>query len=351
MTPDSAMNSEKAEMGIPKNRLAVLTLTKGGNLLGEKIAANLEADLFFCRGKLKETVHRVWGNYSGLIFIMASGIVIRLLAPLIKDKSSDPAILVCDEKGNFIISLLSGHLGGANELALRVSEITGGQAVITTTSDVLNHTAVDIWARDRDLHVAAKKDLTTVMGKLVNNGSLSLYSDYPLVNIPADFRLVDTPEKADLIISCRTNFKPDGALLHPRILVAGMGCNRGTGVASFEKALKATCEKHHLAMKSIVKLASIDLKQDEQGLLEFARKNGYAIDFFNRDQLNTVPDISISEAVMKAVGAKGVAEPAAILAAKNGKLVVRKEKWTDVTVAIAEAPWPWSVSARDQQTT
>ncbi len=318
-------------------RCAVLAITNGGCRIGTELAARLSgADFYDCRADFRATVSRAWKEYDALICIMATGIVIRSLAPLLTDKRKDSAVVVCDEKGSFAISLLSGHLGGGNALARQVAGIFGGQAVITTASDVLGHTALDLWARNQGLVVADKGALTRVMGKLVNNGLVTLYSDYPLSDLPRDIQQDTEAETADLVITCRTDLPTTGALLHPRVLVAGIGCNRDTPKEEIALALAEACAEHHLALQSIRSLASIDLKKDEPGLLEFAQDNGYSIDFYNRDQLNGVDGVSMSAAVFKATGAKGVAEPAAVLAG-GGWLLVRKMKWPNVTVAIAES--------------
>ena len=330
------------QQNMPSKKIALLAITEGGKKLADIICRDCKADIFFCRGKLKETVHTTWQQYDQLVFIMATGIVIRVIAPLLDNKHHDPAVVVCDEKGDFAISMLSGHLGGGNELACEIAKRIKGSPIITTASDVQGHTAIDLWARDMDLTVSDGAALTRVMGKLVNNGQVFFSSDYPLPEVPPDFEPVDCISQADIIISPNTEIQTEGVVLHPRTLVAGIGCNRGTPAASIVAALTATCARHQLALASIRNLASIDVKNDEQGLLEFASDKGYTIDFFNRDQLNGVENVSSSEAVLKAVGAKGVAEPAALLSANSTILRVRKEKWTDVTVAIAEDPSPWS---------
>ncbi|MCI5146230.1 MAG: cobalamin biosynthesis protein CbiG, partial [Candidatus Electrothrix sp. AR3] len=225
--------------------------------------------------------------------------------------------------------------------AREVAGLLGGQAVITTASDVLGHTALDLWARDLGLTVADKHCLTAVMAKLVNTGSVSLGSAYPLPELPSDIILLQEFEAADLLITCRTEQKMGKALLYPKVLVAGIGCNRNTPAEEIGEALEQVCREHHLAFQSIHSLASIDLKRDELGLLVFAEQQGWSIDFYNRDQLNDVSGVSTSAAVLKATGAKGVAEPAAILSAGGGPLLVKKMKWPNVTVAIAEISTPF----------
>ncbi len=317
-------------------KIAVLALTRGATALAGQLAEKLPgAEVFSCPGRLRQTLHRCWQECEGLVCIMATGIVIRTLAPLLKDKVSDPAVVVCDEKGRFAISLLSGHLGGGNVLAEQVAEILGGRAVITTASDVLGRTALDLWARDLDLVVPDREGLTRAMGKLVNSGRVRVYSEVVLPELPEDLVAVNRPEQADLAVTFRTNLQTGAALLHPKNLVAGIGCNRNTPEPEIAQALAEACGSNHLAPASIERLASIDLKSDEPGLLAFAQNQGYELEFFHRDQLNAVEGVSSSAAVLKATGAKGVAEPAAVLAAGGGPLLVAKMKWPNVTVAIA----------------
>ncbi|WP_457573250.1 cobalt-precorrin 5A hydrolase [Desulfolithobacter sp.] len=323
-------------------RIAVLSITGGGRELGERLARSLAGtDCFFCRGSLRETLTRVWKEcvenrrYDALVCIMATGIVVRTVGPLLRDKQTDPAVVVCDEAGRFAVSLISGHLGGANTLAEQVADILGGQAVITTASDVLGKTPLDLWIREQGFVVSDRKGLTRIMGRLVNGETVRIWSEILLPDLPPDMQKTDDPGQADLLVTCRTDVATRGVLLHPKILVAGIGCNRNTPAREIEQALAEACTENNLALPSIARLASIDLKRDETGLLEFAGASGCPLVFFNRDQLNSVDNVSSSEAVLKATGAKGVAEPAAILAAENGRLLVRKMKWANVTVAIA----------------
>ncbi len=328
-----------------KKSIAILSLTAGGTTLADRLSRRLAGSRVYpCRGRVRQVLQQCWGRYDSLVCIMATGIVVRMLAPLLTDKRQDPAVVVCDEQGRFAVSLLSGHLGGGNTLAGQVAEILGGQPVLTTASDVLGQTALDLWAQDLQLAAADKKAFTRAMGKLVNTGSVSLYSDYPLPELPPDIEAQKEAAGADLLINCRTEGQTGSAVLHPRALIAGIGCNRNTPAAEIEQALQEACTEHTLALESVRSLASIDLKNDEAGLLDFARKKGYTIDFYHRDQLNSVDGVSTSAAVLKATGARGVAEPAAVLASGGGRLLVKKMKWPNVTVAIAEINDPWNMN-------
>ncbi|WP_339133297.1 MAG: cobalt-precorrin 5A hydrolase [Candidatus Electrothrix sp. GW3-4] len=323
---------------------AIIALTKGGKQLAQRLASLLPgSEVVPHQDGIYRTLSQTWQNYDSLICIMATGIVVRGIAPLLQDKTVDPAVVVCDEQGQFAISLLSGHLGGGNALAHKVAELLDGQAVITTASDVLGHTALDLWCRDMGLTVQDKQGLIRVMAKLVNTGSVFLYSDYPLPPLPPDIVLVEQLDDADLFITCRTDCKGHAVLLHPKALVAGIGCNRNTPAEEIGEALEQACQAHKLARDAVCKLASIDLKSDEPGLLAFTDGQGLSLDFYRPDQLNQVQGIVGSDVVLRVTGARAVAEPAAILSSGNGPLLVQKMKFPNVTVALAEIAHPFPV--------
>ncbi len=342
--------AEAAAQASRKKKGVVLGLTRGGNRLARSLAEAMEYDHFDCRGQLQQNFTRAWTEYDSICCIMATGIVVRTLAPLLRDKYTDPAVVVCDEQGGFAISLISGHIGGGNALAHDIARLTGGQAVITTASDVKGKIALDLWCRDMRLIAADKKKFTAAMAKLVDTGSLALFSDYPLPALPPDLLLSNSPESADLIVSCRTDRSAAGCILYPPALVMGIGCKRGTTAAAIREAVTAVCKTKNIAVHSLCGLASIDIKRDEQGLLTFAREQGLEISFFSSEELNQVPGVSVSDVVFKVTGAKGVAEPAALLQADRVTLLVKKMKWPGVTTAIAELSDPFKAMQYERNT-
>jgi len=325
-------------------KTAVIALTRGGREIAGRVVAGIEnCELCEITGGALSTIRRIWSRYDGLICVMATGIVVRGIAPLCRDKKTDPCVLVLDEKGQFVISLLSGHLGGGNGLARKVAAITGGVAVITTASDVTGHTALDLWAAENNLWVQNPQCLTAVSAKLVNEGEVSFFASGACGSLPTDFKVVTEPALADIILSHGTFDPlehPEALVLCPCNLYLGLGCNRGASATDFKRAVTELCAQYRLERSAIAGIASIDLKADETGLLQFARENNLPIRFYTKDELNRVEGISTSSAVMAATGAKGVAEPAAMLAAGDGttpgQLIVRKIKWKDVTAAVAE---------------
>jgi cobalamin biosynthesis protein CbiG len=294
-----------------------------------------------------ETFADRWTTSGKIICIMAAGIVVRAVAPLIKDKKVDPAVVVLDEKGRFVISLLSGHLGGANELAKEIAGYIGAEAVITTASDVQGKPALDLWAEEKGLYVEDFEKLKKLSARIVNRGMIKVKIDdaVNITAIPEEFIPVEAMEEADVLISHRL-VESKALFLRPRSLCVGIGCNRGTPKGEIEDALKAIFRDKGLSYHSVRGLATIDIKKDEEGLLEFARDNGFVIDFFSKDELNEAASayrIKGSETVMEATGAAAVAEPAAILSARktsdNSSILVSKEKRGNVTLAIAKAEY------------
>ncbi len=313
-------------------------------------------------------VKRLWNKSENLIFIMASGIVVRTIAPLIKDKRTDPAVVVLDENGKFAISLLSGHLGGANRLASEVAKFLGGVAVITTASDVNNMPSIDLWAKENALIIENPDDIPGISTGFLNSGIMRVYSDIG-IELPKEFHIADKPESADIIITSKSvlssplvgnlSSKKDAGqagmtnsegkklkgrnclLLRPKNLIVGIGCNSKTPESEIEDAIRKVMKKNNLSFLSIHSIATIDKKGSEPGLIAFAKKYKLEIKTFSADELNSAINyqpsvISISDAAFKATGVYAVAEPAALLASRSDKLLVPKHKMGNVTIAISE---------------
>lgn len=286
-----------------------------------------------------------WEASGNIICIMAAGIVVRAAAPLLKHKATDPAVVVLDENGSYAISLLSGHIGGANELARRIAGHIGAQAVITTASDVQGRLSTDLWAMERNLHVEDFGKLRKISAGILRGEAIRVNTEYPVGTggLPREFVPVDSPEEADIVISHRL-IDSRALFLRPGNLVAGIGCNRGTPESEIREAFEGVFLEEGLSVRSVKRIASIDLKKDEKGLLDFARNSGLDIEFFSSGDLNNAAlkyNIAESASVRSATGAAAVAEPAALLSAAklsdNCTLITPKRKRGNVTLAIAQA--------------
>ncbi|MCG2813050.1 MAG: cobalamin biosynthesis protein, partial [Thermodesulfovibrionales bacterium] len=338
-----------AEAGSKKSviKTAIFYITDNGFNLAKKIK-RLYSDVEVLKFK-SEAVSEAWNERGNLIFIMASGIVIRTVAPLIKDKRTDPAVVVLDEKGRFAISLLSGHLGGANKIAKEIADFLSGQAVITTASDINNLPTIDLWAKENDLVIENWDTVPEISTRFLNSGELRVYSEVE-IKMPEGFLRVDKPSSADVLITNK-QFKNQNSkfknkiYLRPKNLIIGIGCNSGTAADEIKDAVKRALAEKKLSFLSIHSVATIDIKADEKGLNEFVREYGFSIKTFTADELNkissesgvrSIQPIGSSEIVFKATGAYAVAEPAALLASGADELLVRKQKIGNVTVAVSE---------------
>lgn len=351
--------------------IAIITITKNGAELGYNLGGLLpDSHLYlpakFATGKVPEVrpfqepiadvVEEVFGKYQNIVLIMATGIAVRLLAPHIEDKRKDPAVVVMDAKGEYAISLLSGHVGGANALTRKIASVTGARPIITTASDLYGTIAVDLLGRELGWQIDNEANVTRVSAALVNGEDVGIYQDVgergwklehePLPHNIHFFNDLEALQKssctAALIITDRELNKKYKSLLErsiiyrPRSLVVGIGCHRDIRSSQIGAAIKQVFEEQRLAIKSIKNIATIDIKRHEQGLLDFAQKHGLPIDFFPKEALKQAKYPSnASTFVFNSVGIPAVCEPAALLSSDNGYLVVPKMKIKNIAIAIA----------------
>ena len=327
------------------SRAAILSFSERGSETASRVAAALsgdyETECHAPRGTLKALTAALFPAVDALVFVGACGIAVRAVAPHLVSKTSDPAVLVVDEKGQFVISLLSGHIGGANELARHVAAAIGGTPVITTATDVNRRFSADAWAARRGLVIedmAAAKRFSAEIRK----GDLPLLSDFPIEGKLPPGLVPGEAGACGLAISCRDAHPFDTTLLLiPRLIHLGVGCRRGVGAAAIEAAVRAALEGAALRREAAVSVSSIDVKKDEAGLKAWAEAAGLPLSFYSAEELNAVPgEFTGSDFVKKTVGVDNVCERAAMLSAGEGaRLIVKKTSLDGVTVAAARQEW------------
>lgn len=312
-------------------RLAVLAFSSRGEALAQRLQEKLPHEVTWQRcpkGGLADWTAEAFGRAEGLVFVSSCGIALRAIAPHVCSKLSDPAVVVVDETGKFAVSLLSGHLGGANALTEEIAEAIGATPVITTATDVNGLFAVDVWANAQGLTIENPHAIKLVSGKLVNGETVRVRSDYPLAGrLPRGMVLTDG--EADLEISCC----PRGTGLHliPRIVTLGIGCRRDTPAETIEAAVKALS----ISPAAVKQVCSIDLKAKEPGLLEFCRRHELPFETFSAEALAAVPGVfSPSRFVQSVTGVDNVCERSAVLGS-GGSLLIPKTPLNGVTVAAA----------------
>lgn len=333
------------------NRLAVVSLTPGGQALATRLVEALgDGEVVPAAGVVRETLPALFAAGRPLVCIMALGIVVRLLGPWVRSKETDPPVVVVDEAGQFAISVLGGHRGGANALARRVAAALGAVPVLTTASEALGLPAVDLLGQEWGWRREEEGALTALAAAVVRGDPVAVYQDagrrdwWPDAELPAGLQRVATwPPPGTwagaLVISDRVLPPLAGCpavTYRPRTLVAGIGCRRGVPCAELEDLFTSVCRDAGLAPRSLALVASAALKADEPGLLEFAARHEVPLRTFNLAELAAVPDVPTpSERVRAKLGVAGVAEPAALLASGSAALVVPKRRAARVTLAIA----------------
>lgn len=277
-----------------------------------------------------------------IVFVGAAGIAVRAVAPYLAGKAFDPAVLVIDEAGRFVIPVLSGHLGGANALAQRLADGLGAQAVITTATDARAAFAVDTWAAAHDCTVIDPENIKYVSGALLRGETVGLRSDFPVEGrLPAQVTLDGTPESG-FYIGFDIKAAPFAYTLHlmPRVVFLGIGCRKGTGAQTIEQAAQAALDAAGVPWTAVRGVASIDVKQNEPGLLRFCEAYSLPLTVFSAETLRALPgDFTPSDFVARTVGVDNVCERAAVCAASGGELLCRKTAGDGVTIALAQRDW------------
>lgn len=354
-------------------KLHIFALTRLGAELARQLAGKLRSQhhesVIFLPGRfvkpesgeqaigesLPEAVAGIFHETDGLIMIGAAGIAVRVTAPLLTHKTKDPAVLVMDERGRFVISLLSGHWGGANRLTAQIAALMNAVPVITTASDLAGITAVDDLAAERGWHLEGLKWVKELNAAMLNGDPVAVYCDDPRyvkdVVFPEHCRLhwgslpAEATATPGLIISNRQAARRLAeycVLLVPKTLTVGIGCRRGTAEKTILQAVTGALAACGRSANGIHCAASIDMKQDEAGLLSAAEKLGIECRFFPAAALTAVEHLFEGSVFVKEkVGAAAVAEPCAYLACREPEMILPKMKTGGVTAAVFE---DWGVT-------
>jgi len=333
-------------------KVSVIAFTEKGCKLAKKIALLLAAAGDSCAvyaperlalsmgvsgcGSLERWTRARFADSEALVFVAAAGIAVRAIAPHIGDKFADPAVVAADEAGRFVVSLLSGHMGGANELAERLASLLSATPVVTTATDVNGVFSVDTWARSNGLHICDRTEAKEVSAALLEGKSGGFMSDLPFEGEPPAALLVGKDSELGISVSLDEGKRPFGRTLRliPRILTVGLGCRRGARWTEIEAAVAKALSENSLSVHAVRALASIDAKEDEEGLLEYAGRAGLPVTFYSKGELASLRgDFTASAFVAETVGVDNVCERAAAMS--GGRMVMKKTAFDGVTVAAA----------------
>lgn len=309
---------------------------------GRRRAAHLAKawpDTRVYEGSPKQALPRAWGECEGIVAFLATGAVVRLIAPLLENKHRDPGVVCVDDAGRFAVALSGGHGGGANELALRVAGALGAEPVITTASDVLGHPALDTFGERIGFALEESSDLAEVGAALVSGERVHLVSErrWPLGPLPENLVRSEDLVPPLVLVTDRLAEAPRPAVVYrPPSLVAGVGCSRGAGAGEILALLHRSLEEAGLSKKSLAALASVEAKSDEAGLLEAAEALDVPVRFYPAGELATLEVPNPSTVVEGAVGTPSVAEAAVLRS--GAELLQEKRKSGMATVAVGRLP-------------
>ena len=353
-------------MDLTKKEIAIVAITKNGIEIANKLkdafdAADIFAPSKFLNANLpviyfQEPVSQKMGylfsSYSSLILIFSLGAAIRLFAPYLKDKKTDPAVIVIDDAAKFVISALSGHLGGANELALKISSFLGSVPVVTTAADVNKTIPVDLIGKKLGWVIENYENVTKTSAMMVNEEKIGIYQDggeknwWNLDELPKNVDIVNDINdllnddyKASIVITDKLLSDPmllkKSVIIRPKTLVVGIGLHWQTTKEKIENGIITVLDENKLSLKSVKVISSLDRGKPVKGLDEFCKERGLSTLLFSKERLGSVSVPNPSEIVEKYEGTYSVSEASSLLAS-GGVLIVPKRKFPpDLTVAIS----------------
>ena len=318
----------------------------------------VESGLSYVEQPLTEWTGEQMKEHRSLLFIGACGIAVRAIAPFLTNKLNDMPVLVMDEQGRFVIPILAGHVGGANELALSLAERMGSTPVITTATDLNHCFAVDLFARRNALHIVNKDGIAKVSSRIlageevtmaVEEGHLREEEAQTLrgrrgsrkTNIPDGIRLVSTEAPVDVLVAPASYGQGRLLTLRPKEYVIGIGCKRGKAAEQIDHFVNRALKESGISMEQVAAFASIDRKKDEEGILWMSSHYGISFVTCSAEELQQVEgNFHASEFVKSQVGVDNVCERAALrLSGPDGILITGKQAEDGITVAIAKRRW------------
>lgn len=327
-------------------KIRYAAFTKKGKLLAQRLQQKFGGEIRQDGVPLGEWAAEGFAGSDALVFVGAVGIAVRTVVPFVKAKTQDPAVVVIDECAHFSVPILSGHLGGANDLARQIAAFLDAVPVITTATDANGVFAVDEWARRQGCIVLSPEKIREVSSKVLAGKTIKICSDWAISGNPPSGVSVETSGRPDVRVTLE-NRAENTLLLIPRITVLGVGCRKNIPEEALEEAFAHFLAQASVWEQAICMVASIDLKQREPGLLEFCRRHGWPAKFYPAQFLADVPgEFSGSRFVKSVTGVDNVCERSAVLA--SGGTLYRK-KWAEngVTMALAVKPffpdWRWQL--------
>ena len=318
----------------------------------------VESGLSYVEQPLTEWTGEQMKKRRSLLFIGACGIAVRAIAPFLTDKLNDVPVLVMDEQGRFVIPVLAGHVGGANELAVSLAERMGSTPVITTATDLNHCFAVDLFARRNALHIVNKDGIAKVSSRILAGEEVTMAVEeghfreeeagipgekrlLEEINVPEGIRLVSTESLADVLVAPASYGQGRLLTLRPKEYVIGIGCKRGKAAEQIDHFVNRALKESGISMEQVAAFTSIDRKKDEEGILWMSSHYGIPFVTYSAEELQQVEGtFHASEFVKSQVGVDNVCERAALrFSGPDGILITGKQAEDGITAAIVKRRW------------
>ena len=324
--------------------VGVMTFSKQGKKTAERLFATWQdaIPLYYMNDTPRETwMAMAFSYHMPILFVGAVGIAVRLIAPCNKDKLQDSPVIVMDEKGEHVIPILSGHMGGANALAVQMAKQMGAEAVLTTATDVEGVFAVDVFAKKNGFYVWNRDGIRIISQKMLADETVRVAIDkeitFSLTDMPKNFMLVEEEKKADLWIGTKPREQETVLQLLFQPYVLGMGCKKGKAFSELQSFVEDVIKEENIEIREVFAMASIDIKREEWGLLYLSCF--YHLPFFTytAEELQALPgSFSASCFVAQVTGVPNVCERSAMAAAgKEAELIIKKQAKDGTTLAVA----------------
>ncbi|MFV0498542.1 MAG: cobalt-precorrin 5A hydrolase [Bacilli bacterium] len=317
------------------NKIYILSFTKKGYELSRRLMQFDDYEIACIRvNNLKESIKKIYRPGITIIFIGAVGIAVRGIAKYINHKSTDPAVIVIDEKGNYVIPILSGHIGGANEMSEKIAKCINAISVITTATDINNVFSIDLYAKKHNYMIKNFDGIKRVSAKLLADQTVYLSSEFEINGaLPNNIKF--SASVGDVHIGVGLNENSQALILQPKVYHLGVGCKKETSRIEFEKFLLNKLKEFSISIDLVATISSIDLKQSEQAIIEFAKK--YNIDFITytaKELLEYEEKFFKSDFVKTITGVSNICETCGYKSSNEGKTVVNRTAKNGITLSV-----------------
>ena len=318
----------------------ILSVSSLGDILGEKLSRNFSS-VYFSKDKIKavglnEITKEAMEKAKGIIFISSTGIAVRAIATYLKGKTIDPGVVVVDAKGEYAISLLSGHLGGGNELAIKVSEILKAMPIITTATDSLGVKAPDMIAKENNLLISDIKKAKDISAFLIEGKKVVFEDEDKIIDIPKGY--IECIESSENLPKVKVTNKISGSealVLVRKNVILGIGCRKDVPKEKMLDFIRESLKEYGYREDSVLKISTIDLKSKEEAILNISQVFSLPLEIHSRDEVRKIEHLfKCSDFVRKSIGVGAVAEPCVYLS--GGEIVVERISKEGMTLCIGE---------------